>query len=692
LTHDTEPRRALPWTDAAIVAGALVAGAARAWALPCPTDNLFHLVRVGRSLLAGSLDAFAFPPGGQGASPLGAAVTGVAALFTSDAELVSRALGAILLGATAAVLTATLLRKTERLVAVFGAALLIVPAGFASSFAARPDSALAGLLLLLALMRARAGATTAPAALAAVAAIASPLAWPPLIAHLVAARGERGIPRVALVGPGIVVILLGGLLAALPAGLRGQLLTGLTTGWGIPGDGLPSSLATALELWGAGILLVVPALGPLLPGGPRAVPGRVHAPWLALTLGALLLCGPGGFRGATAVLLPGACYLTALLLHRLAGPAARRGMIRRPVLGALLIPLVLLVVTHAPEARRRHEMRTASARLAHLGQFFRDEYRPPGALMSETTGALACFSSRPVLTLAASGAFPHSGGERVLPRAVVFERGVWPTTRRETALFANPDFLRHYAPISFFEGPGLRNRDDVWNLRRFPVRLDSLPADYTAALLRGWEAHANGHNEEARTEFETAAQTEPAALGLAHEWAGMMAQLDGEPDVARAFWAQARARDPATWRARGYLADEALAHGLLALADTLLGEALAANAYEGRLWGTAARLRQAQGKLDSAEQTSARAVRLDPTNARILLNHGSLLWQAGLADTARIFWERALAIDPGSIRFLGDFRRAPPAAPPPPLVPLYSMEQFEPVAPGEAAGAEADSS
>jgi tetratricopeptide (TPR) repeat protein len=224
------------------------------------------------------------------------------------------------------------------------------------------------------------------------------------------------------------------------------------------------------------------------------------------------------------------------------------------------------------------------------------------------------------------------------------------------------------------------------------VGLDSLPADYTTALLRGWEAHATAHNHQARAEFEKAAQAEPAGLGLAHEWAGMMAQLAGEPDAARAFWAAARARDPATWRARGYLADEALAHNLHALADTLLGEALAANAYEGRLWGTAARLRHAQSKLDSAERTSARAVRLDPTNTRILLNHGSLLWQAGLADTARIFWERALALDPGSIRFLGDFRRAPPTAPPPPLVPLYSVERFEPVAPGETAAAEVDSS
>ena len=96
MRRNRQPGRVSPWTDAAIVGGALLAGAARASTLPSPTDNLFHLVRVGRSLLSGSLDAFAFPPGGQGASPLGAAVTGIATLFTSDAELVSRALGAIL--------------------------------------------------------------------------------------------------------------------------------------------------------------------------------------------------------------------------------------------------------------------------------------------------------------------------------------------------------------------------------------------------------------------------------------------------------------------------------------------------------------------------------------------------------------------------------------------------------------------
>jgi hypothetical protein len=614
-------------------------------------------VRVGSSLLEGSLRAFATPPGGEAAPVLGALATALGALFAGDTIAVARISGSLLLGAAAAALFWILVRR-DRPIAVLGVAFLVLPPALASSFVARPDSALGGVLLLIA-------AGTRRWSLAWLATLTTPVAIPVAVWSLLATgRGHRR----AFLAPGAVVGLVTLLSVLLPAGSRAQILGGLLSGWGVPG--ISSTLDALRRIWAGGALLAAPLVLPWLLVG-TAPPGHVRISWLAALIPAVLLAEPGAFRGATAAILPMTCLNLALVVGAIPDPRSRVGAPSRPVLLAILVPLALLILGTSEDRRWRETEMESSARFAQIAEFLRERYEPPGSVLSEQSGALALFSGRVVHPLRGreSPASPS-------PCVTVFDRGLRPSTRSERALFEGPSFLARYAPLSFRRGPTFGIQDAVWVLRSSKTGAAPIDPAYAMLLQQGWRQHAGRDRAGARAAFRSAAEREPAGLGIAHEWLGVLLEFTGNAPEAELAFREARLRDPTAIRARGHLIDRALTADLLAEADTMLAEAFLFTSHEPVLWGTRARLNHLAGYPREALAASHRAVMMHGRNVRLVANHGALLWADGDRDSAREMWRRAVRLDPKIASYLGDFERAPDDAPAPPLVPLFSFEGF----------------
>jgi tetratricopeptide (TPR) repeat protein len=659
--------------DALLAAAAFLAGAVRGWSLAVSTDASFHLTRVGQGIFRSGLHAFTVPPGGEGAPVLGAVATGIGALFASGPEDLGRPAGAVLLGACAAALVWTLARRADRLVGALGAALLVAPPAFAATFPARPDAALGGLLLLLAL--ADVALERAPArapAWAWAGGLATPVAWPAAAwLQLTLPRGERRRVR-AWLGLAATITLVAGLSAALPAGHRGEVLRGLLSGWDPSPAGWASSLLAARHVWIFGVLLAVPLVVPGLGvrGGRRLVTA-----WALAALGSGLLSGPGVFRETTAALAPGACFLLALAAHalpdgRAAAPA--RGP-RRAVIAAFAVPLALLALRGDETGRWRRAVHGETARDAQIAAFVRDSLHPAGPVIATRTGALTALSGAEVRELRAT--LPADGDA---PAVVVFADGLRPGPGRERALFECDRFLPAYAPLFFRRGPTNGTPDAAWVRRAEPASADSLPADYARLLENAWRRRAAGSLTGAQKSFQAACGKEPDGLGLAHEGLGLILETLGNARGAETLFLQARQRDPTAVRARAHLADRALSRGKLGAADSLIAEAMAFTDEEAEIWGLRARLLHLAGDPRAALVDSERAVYLNPLNARLLANHGILLWETGDHDGAREFWRLAVRRDRNILRYLGDFEVASDDDPAPPLSPIFTFTSFAP--------------
>jgi Tfp pilus assembly protein PilF len=260
---------------------------------------------------------------------------------------------------------------------------------------------------------------------------------------------------------------------------------------------------------------------------------------------------------------------------------------------------------------------------------------------------------------------------------VVFGKATRPVSPAERALFAAPGFHSAFAPLLFRRGPTMGLQDAVWVRRRDAVPVGTLDPDYPALLRAGWERHANRDVDGALRSFQAAAALEPGGLGVAREWTGLMFERRLEPSAAEVMFLEALP-DPAAVLARGHLADRALSQGRLAGADSLIAQAFEFTGVEAELWGLRARLQALAGDPAAALIDSERAVRLHPREGRLLANHGILLWMTGQPDAAREFWRLAARADGRVVRYLGDFENAPPDAPAPPLLPLFSLEGFHP--------------
>jgi tetratricopeptide (TPR) repeat protein len=660
--------------DALLAAVAFGLGWIRGWSLPTVSDGAFHLVRAGTYLLSGSLDGYASPPGGDGAPPLGALVGALGALAADSPQSVSRFPGGVLLGASAAAVGWILARRRSRALAVLGVAFLLLPPAFASAFNARPDAALGGCLLVAAMgRRLRPGPTGVSAGLGWLAALATPIALPAALGlELTAERSERRDPRryLGLLGFAMVVALLS---VSLPAGRQGEILRAIFTGWTLSFEGIPTTLVTIRRLFAYGSLLAVPLVVPLLFRQGK-LPKPVLLPWLAALAGAILFSEPEAFRLSLAALLPPTALVLTLAVAGIPEQKNTRDAPPRIVLLAMLIPVALLIFGTAEDRNQRRAQTEESARYAQTAEFLEERYEPSGAVLSELTGALAVYSKRIILPLGSPGApLPLEP-----PQIVLWRAGMRPSDAAERSLFQRPDFLGRYAPLSFRRGRTRAIVDFVWVPRSREVDLEGFDPRYPTALLDGWDAHADSDPERARAAFRLAAEREPAGLGIAHEWLGVVLEMTGESEASEEAFRQARGRDPTTVRARGHLIDRALSAGQILRADTLLTEALRFNSHESKLWGTRARLTSLAGYLSEAVSISHHTVTLDPRNARILMNHGSLLWANGEQQYARELWSRAVRIDSRILRYLGDFENAPDDSPPPPLLPLFSFEGFSP--------------
>jgi tetratricopeptide (TPR) repeat protein len=226
-------------------------------------------------------------------------------------------------------------------------------------------------------------------------------------------------------------------------------------------------------------------------------------------------------------------------------------------------------------------------------------------------------------------------------------------------------------------------------MRRAPATGARVDLEYARAYAAGLRAESAGDLEGARLAFGRAAEREPAPLGLAREALGNVLARRGEDALALRAFEDAR-RDPAAAEARGYLAERALAHGQIARADSLLTEALAYSDHDGRLLGLRARLFAREGRMEEAIRESERAVRRTPQDARLLVNHGSLLWEEGETGAAEYLWERATAMDRMAAALLSGVRNAIGDRPSPPLLPLFVGPDRRPLGfdeeppPGEA--------
>lgn len=633
---------------------AFAVGFLRAWSTPAVSDAAFHLVRTGSALLGGSLAPYATSPGGEGSPVLGALVTALGAALTGGGESggaaawlgLTRLAASLLLGGAAAGLAAALAARADRAVAVLGVAFLVLPPAFGSSFALRPDAAAGGVLLTVAFAR-----RSAPWAWAAT--LTTPVAIPAAVA-LSLPRGARGRAVVAATLVAAVVVALS---LALPPGRRSEILAGLLGDWGLPPDGLPSTLAALRRAWAGGALAVATVVlarrSPLLPA------------WLAMLAGAVLFSEPGAFRGATAALVPPTCLLLVGGIARVADPAGPSAGPARPVLLAMLVPVALLILGTREDRTHREAERERTARLAQLDAVLAERL-DEGAIASTDTGTLAALSARTVLALRSV--------EAAEPRIVVFRDGIFPTTPAERRLVDGPAFLAGWAPLELRRGLTRRFPDAVW-VRRDRPHPGPVPVDYARALRAAWRAHRGDDLAAATAAWEEAVRREPEGLGLARQLLGVVREKGGDVTASEEAFRGATA-DPATVRARGHLADRALSAFRIEDADTLIAQAIEFNPHLGEVWSLRSRLLLHAGRFEEAMEASGRAVILNPWNAKILANHGSFLWGNGERDEARKMWERALREDARILGFLGDFRGAPDDSPAPPLAPIWSEVGF----------------
>lgn len=599
----------------ALSAAAFALGLTRAWSSPVVSDANFRLLRVGRSLLAASLDAYAIPPGGDGAPPVAALLTGLVSFLPIGIETSLRLPGTIALACSAALVTWALARCAGALVAGLGASLLLLPPLFATAFVARPDAALAGTAIFAALVvRWNAPPFLRPVPLATWAALASPFGIPALAVACARERERRRAWFVPLVAVAIVVLLS----LALPEGRRGEIIRALV---------------------GADSLF----------GSPSAV---------------------------FAALSPLTAFGAALFVARIPDSASE-SRASRPVVVAFLVPLLLFVATAASDRRARGDARASASRLAQIGRFL-EKQLPDGAMIAAAhPGALAFYSNRPVVRLAAAALDTTRAPQASEPVVCLFDRALFADTPDERALFDDGAFVTRYAPVVFRRGEQLELQDAIWR-RRLNVTSPGAPREYLDALRLGWELHAANDIPAAAGAFATAAAVEPEGLGIAHEWWGMLEDDAGHGTIAEPALEIAVRRDSATARARGHLADRALSRGDLARADTLLAQSLQWNHRDPEAWGTLARLAAIRGDLEIAREAATRAIGENPLDGRLLVNLGSILWKTGERGDAKELWRRAVRQEPRLARYLGNFEKADSSSPAPPLLPLFTLASFEP--------------
>jgi hypothetical protein len=685
----------------ALAGAVFVVAFARAWSQPAATDASFHLLRAGDSLLRGSLQAYAVPPGGEGAPPLGAIAAQLSTAAPGGFDEILRVPGAILLGLCAALLLSSIAKRAGVLAALFAIVLLLLVPSFTSSFAARPDQALAGYFSLGALCAALESRSLAKQqTLATLSAMASPFALPSLVVlPFFAPAQERRNPR-SWLAPAVALALMAGLSFALPPGMRSEILRGITSGWGAPGIGFRSTARALAASPISAIVLAIPLLAVVRKSPVPGVPPSVHLTFVSCFLVTILLAKPDAFSGFLPAIAPSACLLAALLVAAIPDRVAIPGALRRPILFALFLPVLAFVLESDREERSRDAERVRAARDAQVGAHWRERTTSEESIAATSTGALAYFSERPVYSLdrihrfevlpaGAAGnhvhdAVPISTNPASAPfaNAVVFEKALLASRPQETRLLREPTFLFSFAPYLFRRGQHFEFQDAIWLRRGRPFSVaasssESISPEYVSNLLHGWDAHARNANEEAARAFAAAAAAEPVGLGIAQEWAGILADLHGHTEIAATRF-EAALRDPATARARGHLADRAISAGDLARADSLLKQALAWNVDETELWGTLARLQVVRGEIAQAKESSSRAIRMYPANARLIMNHGSILWRVGEQIEAKQLWTAAVQLDSRILRFLGDFENAPPTAPAPPPIPLFSFAEFAP--------------
>ncbi len=647
-------------------------GILRGLGSPMTSDVGFHLVRAGNSLLRLSLDAWTVPPGGTHAPPLGALASALGAALTADPERKLALAGAVLLGVVAAWIVRVLLRAGGLPVALLGVSFLLLPPGLAASFPHRPDAALGGLLLAIALERARRGSraprATWPAWLAI---LATPWALPAAIAlHVSPGLPDRFSPR-ALAAPAAVVAALAGAAAALPPGHRGEAIRYLVEA-ARPGTGGWLSAADALRSAWAGGLLLLP-LAAAFGRGPGRQPARSIVPFVVALGAAFGLAAPGEFLGATALFAPAA---SLLLARTAAGIAPRSAAGPRLLVLAFLLPLLALLLGLGDTERQRRELRAAAVRGAQLGVLLWRQGDAGATAAAEATGALAALSGRPVHPLRADGALPDPR-----PDWVVFAQGRAPSTRREIAAFESPGFLAAYAPRTVRRGETGAVRDTVWALR--PVPLSPAGPGYAHALRTAWQAGIAGDDARAEQALVDAVRAGPDGPGFAHEALGVRRERQGDATRSLELLAEARARDPGSLVARAHLADRALSAGDTAGADTLLAEISAREPEWVLLHALRARRLAAAGRADAAERESAAAADAaatvaPPAEGRILVNHGILLWRRGAHAEARAVWTRAVAADPGQRAYLGRFESAADSLPAPPVRAVLTDIGFDP--------------
>lgn len=670
----------------ALAAAAFAAGFARAWIQPAATDAGFHLLRAGGPLFRGSLEAYAVPPGGEGAPLLGAIAAQLGTAAPGGIEQILRIPGAVALGLCAVLLLFTVARRAGGLAAIFAVVLLLLVPSFTSSVAARPDQSLAGLFFLAALCAALERESFArQERYATLSSLASPFAIPSLIAFpFYATTKERRNAR-AWIAPAVALAVLALLSIALPEGMRSEIVRGILSGWGAPASGFSSTARAMASSPITALILAIPLLAAARKTPVPGVPQSLHLTSVACVLATILFAKPGAFLGFMPAIAPATCLLVALLVAAIPDRAAAPGALRRPILFALFLPILAFVLESDREERRIDAERSRAARDAQVGAHLRERSESEDSIVAVSTGALAYFSERPVHSMDRLRALDAA-------HAIVFEKALLASRPQEIHLMHEPSFLTSFAPHLFRRGMHLEFQDAVWLRRDPPFHIsasagtesppgtsaaDTIAATYVNELIRGWNAHAREATGEAARAFAAAAAAEPAGLGIAHEWSGILEELQGHTDIAATRFETAL-RDPATARARGHLADRAISTGDFAHADSLLKQALAWNVDEPEIWGTLARLQIERDELAPAKESSMHALQMYPANARLLMNHGSILWRTGDKENAKQLWIRAVQLDPRLRRFLGKFENAPASASAPPPIPLFSFAKFTP--------------
>jgi tetratricopeptide (TPR) repeat protein len=687
---------------------AILAGCAaflRASAIHPTSDDSFHLLRVGTSLVDGSLDAYCTELGGTRAPILGAWIAGLAHQLPGSVESTLRIPGTLAFASSAALLAGSVARRVGIAWGVLAACALVVPPAFAFGSVARPDAALGGTLLLAAALawsspHPRLRRAAAPA-LASIAAFATPaalgaLALMPWLAPRASSSPPSARPPRERFGAALVTaitLLVSGAFAAalsfsLPSGCRLEIVRGMVTGFGFPLEGTLSAMWRLLGAWGEGLMFLATGAGAAFFA--RASKSRALHFFLACAGACLLLAAPDEFMRFLPALAPLTALAAALLVADI--PDSGRPAPSPRVLAAALAVLASIFLLRSEPEKRAWNLESAScARMAQIGTQLDTILEPGASIAAERTGALAFYTremgsrerARPLARVAAQGLDANA----TPPAVILFEKALAPVHPGELAVLRDGELLRAYAPRLMRRGPRGEIEDAIWALRTSLASSMSAPTPppapigrpssaYLVELAKGWSAHAGGHIEDAARAFAAACAAEPEGLGIAREWSGMQEAALGHADAARARFEEAIARDPATARARGHLADIAISKGDFRRADELLAEALAWN-DDAETWGTAARLAVAAGDSAMARASIDRALEIAPSDARIQLNAGSIRWIAGDFDAARRHWGLALTMQPELVRYLGDFRRAKPGDPAPPLLPLFALESFD---------------